>query len=222
MRTIQRDVRFTPQKRAFPDASGMSSLCHGGHFTTYLITSSARAQRQQNREPEQPGSSEIDHHFEHPRRSGVRLHLNSDAVDRLPRSVENPSKWLRRHVCDQTSLTIPILDRLHDISVRRQFGAIWSKIVYWPLDLVEHKHRRPSMMMDGLFVVWLQGHLKHAKPLVLEDDFVMFGAATTTSNAGSQVDESKSVRLSAMLPSPVQLSGSEQNNSTQGYRSRPG
>jgi hypothetical protein len=29
------------------------------------------------------------------------------------------------------------------------------------------------MMMDGLFVVWLQGYLKHAKPLVLEDDFVV-------------------------------------------------
>src|SRR3974377_117746 len=106
-------------------------------------------------------------------RSGVRLHLNSDAVDRLFGSVENPSKWLRRHVHDQTSLAIPIFDRLHDISVRRQFSAIWGKIVYWPLDLVEHEHRWPSMMMDGLFVVWLQGYLKHAKALILEDDFVV-------------------------------------------------
>jgi hypothetical protein len=29
------------------------------------------------------------------------------------------------------------------------------------------------MMMERLFVVWLQGYLKHAKLLVLEDDFVM-------------------------------------------------
>ncbi|MGA7099859.1 MAG: hypothetical protein WB839_05310 [Pseudolabrys sp.] len=37
-----------------------------------------------------------------------------------------------------------------------------------PLHLVENEHRWPSMMMDGLFVVWLQGYFKHAKPLVLE------------------------------------------------------
>src|SRR5215470_6167589 len=34
-----------------------------------------------------------------------------------------------------------------------------------------------------------------------------FGAAATASNAGSQVDGSKSARLSAMLPSPVQFTG---------------
>src|SRR6516164_4502387 len=106
-------------------------------------------------------------------RLAVRLHLNSDAVDRLFRSVENPSEWLRRHVHDQTSLAVPFLNRLHDISVWRQFSTIWSKIVYRSLDLVEHKYRWPPMMMDGLFVVWLQGYLKHAKALVLEDDFVV-------------------------------------------------
>src|SRR5215831_18542974 len=51
------------------------------------------------------------------------LHLNSDAVDRLSGSVENPSEWLRRHVHDQTSLAVPFLNRLHDISVWRQFGT---------------------------------------------------------------------------------------------------
>jgi hypothetical protein len=35
------------------------------------------------------------------------------------------------------------------------------------------------MMMDELFVVRLQRYLKHSKPLVLEDDFVALGAATT-------------------------------------------
>src|SRR3974377_436250 len=70
-------------------------------------------------------------------RSGVRLHLNSDAVDRLFGSVENPPEWLRRHVHDQTSLALPILDRPHDVSVRRQFSAIWGKIVYCPLALAE-------------------------------------------------------------------------------------
>src|SRR5205823_8249317 len=34
-----------------------------------------------------------------------------------------------------------------------------------------------------------------------------FGAAATASNAGSQVDGSKSARLSAMLPSSVQFNG---------------
>src|SRR5215467_5782836 len=103
----------------------------------------------------------------------VRLHLNSDAVDRLSGSVENPSEWLRRHVHDQTSLAVPFLNRLHDITVWRQFGTIWSKIVYRSLDLIEHKYRWPPMMMNRLFVVWLQGYLKHAKALVLEDDFVV-------------------------------------------------
>src|SRR5262249_29839806 len=37
-----------------------------------------------------------------------------------------------------------------------------------PCILVEHEHRWPSVMMDGLFVVWLQGYFKDAKPLVLE------------------------------------------------------
>src|SRR5262249_48423948 len=106
-------------------------------------------------------------------RLAVRLHLNADAVDRLSGSVEDPSEWLRRHVHDQTSLAVPALDRLHDIAVRRQFSTIWSKVVYRSLDLVEHEYRWPAMMMDGLFVVGLQGYLEHAKPLVLEDDFVV-------------------------------------------------
>ena len=45
--------------------------------------------------------------------------------------------------------------------------------MYRPLHLVEHEHRWPSVMMDGLFVVWLQGYFKDAKPLVLEEDFVV-------------------------------------------------
>ena len=106
-------------------------------------------------------------------RLAVRLHLNPDAVNRLCGRVENPSEWLRRHVHDQASLAVPVLDRLHDISVWRQFSTIWSKIVYRSLDLVEHEYRWPPMMMDGLLVVWLQGYLKHAKALVLENDFVV-------------------------------------------------
>ncbi|MGB7770941.1 MAG: hypothetical protein WBL43_03710 [Pseudolabrys sp.] len=65
-------------------------------------------------------------------------------------------------------MAIPILDCLHDIPVRRKFSTVWSNIVHRPLHLVENEHRWPSMMMDGLFVVWLQGYFKHAKPLVLE------------------------------------------------------
>jgi hypothetical protein len=94
-------------------------------------------------------------------------------VDRLSGSVENPSEWLRRHIHDQASFAVPALDRLHDISVWRQLSTISSKIVYRSLDLVEHEYRWPSMMMDGLFVIWLQGYLKNAKALVLEDDFVV-------------------------------------------------
>src|SRR5262249_24828895 len=78
-----------------------------------------------------------------------------------------------RNVDEQMCLAVPFLNRLHDISVWRQFGTIWSKIVYRSLDLIEHKYRWPPMMMNRLFVVWLQGYLKHAKALVLEDDFVV-------------------------------------------------
>ncbi|MGC1958622.1 MAG: hypothetical protein WA683_13405, partial [Pseudolabrys sp.] len=53
-------------------------------------------------------------------------------------------------------MAIPILDCLHDIPVRRKFSTVWSNIVHRPLHLVENEHRWPSMMMDGLFVVWLQ------------------------------------------------------------------
>ena len=101
------------------------------------------------------------------------LHLDSDAVERLSRGVEDPSGWLRRHVHNQTSLTIPRLDRLYDIPVWRQLRTVWSKIMHWPLDLVEHENRRPPMMVDGFFVVWLQSYVKHTKALALEEDFVM-------------------------------------------------
>jgi hypothetical protein len=40
-----------------------------------------------------------------------RLHLDSDAVDRLPRSVEDPSGRLRRHIHNQIALTLPRFDR---------------------------------------------------------------------------------------------------------------
>jgi hypothetical protein len=85
-----------------------------------------------------------------------RLHLDSDAVDRLPRGVEDPSGWLGCHVHNQTSLTIPPIDRLYDIAVWRQLRTVWSKIVHRWLDLVEHDDRRPPMMVEGFFVVWLQ------------------------------------------------------------------
>src|SRR6516165_6688704 len=73
-------------------------------------------------------------------RLAVRLHLNSDAVDGLLGTVENPSKWLRRHVHDQASLAVPALDCLHDISVWRQLSTIRSKVVYRSLHLVEHEY----------------------------------------------------------------------------------
>src|SRR5262249_31921486 len=78
-------------------------------------------------------------------RLAVRLHLNSDAVDGLFGTVENPSKWLRRHVHDQASAAVPALDCLHDISVWRQFSTIRSKIVYRSLHLVEHEYRWPPI-----------------------------------------------------------------------------
>ena len=132
-------------------------------------------------------------------RSEVRLHLNSDAVDRLSRSIENSSERLGCHVHDQTSLAIPILDRLHDIPVRRQFGAIRSTIVHRPLHLVEHENRRPSMMMDRLFVAFGSKVTSRTRRRSFSKITLWcFGAATTASNAGSQVDGSKSVRSSAM------------------------
>jgi hypothetical protein len=65
------------------------------------------------------------------------------------------------------------------------------------------------MMMDGLFVIWLQGYLKKRRHSFSKMTLWCFGAATTASNARSQVDGSKSARLSAMLPSLVQFNGSE-------------
>ena len=94
-------------------------------------------------------------------------------MERLSRGVEDPSGWLRRHVHNQTSLTIPSLDRLYDIPVWRQLRTVWSKIMHWSLDLVEHENRRPPMMVDGFFVVWLQSYVKHTKALALKEDFVM-------------------------------------------------
>ena len=102
------------------------------------------------------------------------LHFDSDAVDSFPRGVEDPSRWLWRHVHDQTSPTVPRLNRFYDIPVWRQLRAVWSNIMHRSLDLVEYEDRRPSMMVDGFFVIWLQSYLKHAKPLVLEEYFVVF------------------------------------------------
>jgi hypothetical protein len=91
----------------------------------------------------------------------------------FPRGVEDPSGWLRRHIDNQTSLTLPRLDRLDDIPVWRQLRTVWSKIKHRSLDLIEHEYRRPSVMVDGFFVVMFQGYLKHAQPLVFKEDFVV-------------------------------------------------
>jgi hypothetical protein len=101
------------------------------------------------------------------------LHLDSNAADRVRCGIENPSEWLQRHIYDQTSLTVPRLNRLDDIPVWRQLGAVWSKIVNRSLDLIEHEDRRPTMMMDRFFVVWLQRYLKNTQPVVLEKDFMV-------------------------------------------------
>jgi hypothetical protein len=42
------------------------------------------------------------------------------------------------------------------------------------LHLVEHEDRRPPVMVDGFFIVWLQSYFKHAKLPIFEEDFVMF------------------------------------------------
>ena len=84
--------------------------------------------------------------------SGRRLHLNADTVDRFTGGVQNTPQRLWRHVHHQTSLATPMLECLHDVPVWRQLRAVGSHIVYRSLDLVEHEHRWPSMMMDGLFV----------------------------------------------------------------------
>ena len=68
-----------------------------------------------------------------------RLHLDSDAVDRRFRGVEDPSGWLRRHVHNQTSLTVPRIDRLYHIPVWRQLRTVRSKIMHRWLDLIEHE-----------------------------------------------------------------------------------
>src|SRR6476660_432647 len=102
-----------------------------------------------------------------------RLHLDSDAVDRLLRGIQDPSGWLRCHVHDQTSLTVPCLNCLYDIPVGRQLRTVWSKIMYRRLNLVEHEDRRPPVMVDGFLVVRLQSYLKDAKPLVFEKDLVV-------------------------------------------------
>jgi hypothetical protein len=74
---------------------------------------------------------------------------------------------------DQTSLTIPRLNRLYDIPVWRQLRTVWRKIMNRTLNLIEHKNGRPPMMVDGFFVVWLQNYVKHTQAFVLEEDFVV-------------------------------------------------
>ena len=45
--------------------------------------------------------------------------------------------------------------------------------MHWSLDPIEHENGRPPMMMDGFFVVWLQGYVKHTKTLAFEEDFAV-------------------------------------------------
>jgi hypothetical protein len=89
----------------------------------------------------------------------LHLHLDSYTVERFPRGIEDPSGWLRCHVHNQTSLTIPSLNCLYHIPVWRHLRTIWSKIMYWTLNLIKHKNGRPPMMVDGLFVVWFQSYV---------------------------------------------------------------
>ena len=79
-----------------------------------------------------------------------RLHLDSDAVDRRLRGVEDPAGLLRCHVYNQTSIAVPRIDRLYNVPVWRQLRTVWSKIMHRWLDLVEHEDGRPPMMVDVL------------------------------------------------------------------------
>src|SRR5262249_5547451 len=51
----------------------------------------------------------------------------------------------------------------------RWFRANPSIVVWRFLHVIEHKYRWTPMMMEAVFVVWLQGFLKHAKAIILED-----------------------------------------------------
>ena len=69
----------------------------------------------------------------------LRLHLNADAVHSLARGVQYATCRLGSHVDNEAALTIPRLDRLHDVSIGRQHGAIGRDVVDRPLNLVEYK-----------------------------------------------------------------------------------
>jgi len=102
------------------------------------------------------------------------LHLNTDTVHRLIRFVEDAAGRLRRHIDNQTPLAVPGFKCLDNVAMRRKSLAVGRDIDDWRLDLVENKYRRPSMMMNRFLIIWLKRNLQHPKPVVFENDFVMF------------------------------------------------
>ena len=108
----------------------------------------------------------------------------------LSGGIEDPPGCLGGHVTTST-LTVPALDRLYNMPVGRQLGTVRSNVVDRSLHLVEDEDSTASGDDARVFVVRFQRHFKHAKPLVLEDDFVMLGSATTASNAKSHVEGSR-------------------------------
>lgn len=87
--------------------------------------------------------------------------------------VQNATWWLWRHFNDQTSDPIPGVQRSNHVTVCWLAASVGSDVDDRRLDLVEHENRRPAMMMDWLFVIWIKRYFKDAKTLILVKHLVV-------------------------------------------------
>jgi hypothetical protein len=74
--------------------------------------------------------------------SRLHLHLDADAMDDLVRGVVDAPGRLGRHMHDTAALTIPALDRFHDVPVGGQLRAIRRDVVHRPVIISSHQRKR--------------------------------------------------------------------------------
>ena len=53
-----------------------------------------------------------------------------------------------------------------------------------PCDLVEDENRRPTVMMNRLLVIWLEGDLEHAKPVIFKENLMVFWSSKNRVQGG--------------------------------------
>ena len=86
----------------------------------------------------------------------------------LTRRIQHPAKRLGGHLDHQAPLTIPLFDRLHDISIGWQHRTVGGDVMDRPMQLIQYENRWPAMMVQRLFVMRLQSNIEDAEPVVFE------------------------------------------------------